>query len=135
MKNILLFLSLFLISLLGVKNINETLSETEGVGVENVLQVNTMTGDILPVSHEYPSDCQACLDAESLVHQFRTCGRNQRTCSVLHVFKAKSSAYRIAQKYIEELFHSVTSIHSTLPFQSWAVASDHYIFGMRRILI
>ena len=41
----------------------------------------------------------------------------------------------IEGKYIEELFHSVTSIHSTLPFQSWAVASDHYIFGMRRILI
>ena len=48
MKNILLFLSLFLMSLLGVKGIDDALPEGEGVGVESVFQIETSSGYILP---------------------------------------------------------------------------------------
>ena len=125
MKNILLFLSLFLVFLLGAKDVNGTLPIEEGAGVECVLSSAT----------ELPNEGVAYVDTESLARQYRVCGRTQRTFSVQQMFWAKSSAYRTAMKRLETLCHSNHSIYTSLPCQSWDVPTDHYVFGMRRILI
>ena len=135
MKNILWFISLSLMFLLGAESMNGTPSVDEGVGVESILQADASMDYILPVVPEFPDDCEAYSDTESLAHQLRTCGRGQRPTSVQQLWEAKSSAYRIAKRHFEDLFHSVYTVYTTLPCQSWAVASDHYVFGMRRILI
>ena len=135
MKNILLFLSFFLMSLLGAKGIEGTLSSEEGVGVKSVLQTETPVGYILPVVAELPDTGKAYVNVESMAGQYRVIGRGQRSFSVQQMFFGKSSAYRAAMKRLEMLFQNVKSVYSSLPYPSWTVSSDHYIFGMRRILI
>ncbi|MBR5205118.1 MAG: hypothetical protein IKW32_07935 [Bacteroidaceae bacterium] len=134
MKNILLLLFLFSMFLLGAKSSNDTLPE-EGVGVESVLQADIPVDQILPVVTEWPHESEACVDAESLARQFRICDRSQRIVPVKYLSLGKNSAYQSARKCLERLFHSINQTYTSLPFQSWSVSSDHYIFGMRRILI
>ena len=135
MKNILLFISLSLMFLLGARAMNVTLPEEEGVGVKSVLQADASVGYILPVVAEWPEEGDAYVDAESLMHQFRVCGRSQRQLSVRQFSLVRSSAHRVLQKRLELLFNSIERTYSSLPCQSWPVSSDHYVFGMRRILI
>ena len=135
MKNFLLFLFLFMMFMLGAKNIDGTLPVEEGAGMECVLQSDTSVGCILPIVAELPEKGDAYVDVESLAHQYRICGRGQRYFSVQQMFCAKSSAYRAAQKRLEMLSHTINQVYTSLPCQSWAVSSDHYVFGMRRILI
>ena len=130
MKNILLLLFLFSMFLLGAKSSNDTLPE-EGAGVESILLVDIPIDQVLPVVTDWPNESEACVDAESLARQFRICERNQRVISLQYLSLGKKSA----QKRLEQLFHSIGRTYTSLPFQSWPVASDHYIFGMRRILI
>ena len=135
MKNILLFISLSLMSLLGVRGMDVTFPEEEGVGMETVLQEDVPVGYLLPVVEEWPEEGDAYVNAESLANQFRVCGRSQRQLSVRQLSLARSSAHRVARKRLELLCNSIERTYSSLPCQSWPVPSDHYIFGMRRILI
>lgn len=135
MKNILLFLSFFLMSLLGAKGIEGTLSSEEGVGEKSVLQTEIPVGYILPVVAELPDTGEAYVNVESMAGQYRVIGRGQRSFSVQQMFMAKSSAYRAAKRRLEMLSHTINQVYTSLPCQSWAVSSDHYVFGMRRILI
>ena len=135
MKNILLFLSLFLMCLLGARNIDGTLPVEEGVEVESVLQAETPAGYILPMVTELPDAGEAYVDVESLASQYRVVGRGHRSFSVQQMFFGKSSAYRSAKRHQEMLSRTINHAYTSLPCQSWAVSSDHYIFGMRRILI
>ena len=135
MKNILLFISLSLMFLLGARAMNVTLPEEEGVGMESVLQADASVGYILPVVAEWPEEGDAYVDAESLMHQFRVCGRSQRQLSVRQLSLARSFAHRVLLKHLDLLFNSIERTYSSLPCQSWSVPSDHYVFGMRRILI
>ena len=135
MKNILLLLSLMFVFLLGARGNDAALPETSGKGVEACLQTEAPVGYVLPVVAEWPEEGEAYVDAESLARQFRVCGRNQRLGSVLLRTFMKGTDYRAVQKRLELLFHSFERTYSSLPCQSWPVASDHYVFGMRRILI
>ena len=135
MKNILLFLSFFLMSLLGAKGIEGTLSSEEEVGVKSVLQTETPVGYILPVVAELPDAGEAYVNVESMAGQYRVIGRGQRSFSVQQMFWGKSSAYQAAKRRLEMLSHTINQVYTSLPYQSWTVSSDHYVFGMRRILI
>ena len=135
MKNILLFISLSLMFLLGARGMDVTLSQEEGAGMEAVLQADASVGYILPDVEEWPEEGDAYVDAESLARQFRVCGRGQRQLSVRQYSLARSSAHQVARKRLELLFYSIERTYSSLPCQSWPVPSDHYVFGMRRILI
>ena len=135
MKNFLLLLSLFMMFLLGARNVNGALSVEEGEGVESVLPAEASVGCILPMVTELPEKGEAYVDVESLALQYRICGRGQRSFSVQQMFMAKSSAYRAAKKCLEMLSHTINQVYTSLPCQSWAVPSDHYVFGMRHILI
>ena len=135
MKNILLFLSFFLMSLLGAKGIEGTLSSEEGVGEKSVLQTEIPVGYILPVVAELPDTGKAYVNVESMAGQYRVIGRGQRSFSVQQMFWGKSSAYQAAKRRLEMLSHTINQVYTSLPYQSWTVSSDHYVFGMRRILI
>ena len=135
MKNFLLLLSFFLVSLLGAKGLESTLPVEEGAGVESVLPAEASVGYILPLVAELPDAGEAYVDVESMAGQYRVVGRGQRSFSVQQMFMAKSSAYRAARKRLEMLSHTINQVYTSLPCQSWAVSSDHYVFGMRRILI
>ena len=135
MKNILLLLSFFLMSLLGTKGIEGALLLEEGKEVESVLQAETSMGTILPRVMELPEEGDAYVNMESLARQYRVVGRGCRPFSVQQMFSGKSSAYRAAKRRLEMLFHTVRCVYTSMPCQSWSVSSDHYIFGLRHILI
>ena len=135
MKNYLLFLLLFLVSLLGAKGIESALPSNEGMGVESVLQAEEPVGYILPVIAELPETGEADVDVESMAGQYRVIGRGQRSFSVQQMLWDKSSAYRAAQRRLNMLSQTIHSVSSSLPSQSWAVPSDHYVFELRHILI
>ena len=135
MKNILLLLSLMFVFLLGARGMDASLPETDGKGVEACLQADAPVGYLLPDVEEWPEEGDAYVNAESLANQFRVCGRSQRQLSVRQLSLARSSAHRVARKRLELLCNSIERTYSSLPCQSWPVPSDHYVFGMRRILI
>ena len=135
MKDFFILLSLFMMFLLGARDIDGTFPVEEGEGVESVLPAEASVGYILPVVTELPDKCEAYVDVESLALQCRICGRGQRSFSVQQMFMAKSSVYRAAKRRLEMLSHTINQVYTSLPCQSWAVSSDHYVFGMRRILI
>ena len=135
MKNYLLFLLLFLVSLLGAKGIESALPSNEGMGVESVLQAEEPVGYILPVVAELPATGEAYVDVGSMAGQYRVIGRGQRSFSVQQMLWDKSSAYRAAQRRLNMLSQTIHSVSSSLPSQSWAVPSDHYVFELRHILI
>ena len=135
MKNFLLLLLLFMMSLLGARDVHDTHSVEEGMGVESVLPAEEPVGHILPIVAELPTKGEAYVDVESLALQYRICGRGQRSFSVQQMFFGKSSAYRAVKKHLEMLSHTINQVYTSLPCQSWAVPSDHYVFGMRHILI
>jgi hypothetical protein len=103
--------------------------------VESVLPAEASVGYILPLVAELPDTGEAYVDVESMAGQYRVVGRGQRSFSVQQMFMAKSSAYRAAKRRLEILSYAINQIFTSLPYQSWAVSSDHYVFGMRRILI
>ena len=135
MKNYLLFLLLFLVSLLGAKGIESALPSNEGMGVESVLQAEEPVGYILPVVAELPETGEAYVDVESMAGQYRVIGRGQRSFSVQQMLWDKSSAFRAAQRRLNMLSQTIHSVSSSLPSQSWAVPSDHYVFELRHIII
>ena len=135
MKNILLLISFTMLFLLDARGMNVSLPEEEGAGVESVLQANVPEGCIMPVVAEWPKEGDAYVEVESILHSFRICGRNYRQLSVRQLSLARNSAYRVLLKRLELLFNSIERTYSSLPCQSWPVPSDHYVFGMRRILI
>ena len=79
MKNILLFISLSLLFLLGAKNMDGTFLEEERMEVENVFQTNIPTESILSCASGLPDENEAYIDTEALARQFRVCGRGQRS--------------------------------------------------------
>ena len=135
MKNILLLIFLPLLFLLGAKNMDDSFDKEKRMGVENVLLTDVPEGYVLSSVFELPDRGEACVDTESLARQYRVCGRGQRTFSVQRMFLGKSSAYRASKKHLEMLVHTIHCVFTSLPCQSWKVSSEHYVFGMRRILI
>ena len=135
MKNILLLIFLPLLFLLGAKNMDDSFDKEKRMRVENVLLTDVPEGYVLSSVFELPDRGEACVDTESLARQYRVCGRGQRTFSVQGMFLGKSSAYRASKKHLEMLVHTIHCVFTSLPCQSWKVSSEHYVFGMRRILI
>lgn len=138
MKNIFGLISLFLLFLLGGKTMNTTsLSVERGESVCVIPQEEEASMERIAVSTSLLSDSPtAFVDTESLARQFRVIGRNQRqlsqTSSVLSKWMVN---YRMAKSRLDALLQSSNHVYTSLPLPSWAVSSDHYVFGMRRILI
>lgn len=135
MKHLFLFLSLFLVSLLGLKDSLDTLPFEEGVGMESVLQAEPSVGYILPTLDELPDTDAAYVDTGFFARQYRVLGRGYRSFPLQQMLLEKCANYRAAKKYLDILSHTINQVYTSLPFQSWAVSSEHYVFGMRHILI
>ena len=135
MKNFLLIIFLSLMSLLGVKSMDCTLQEEERMEVENIFHADIPLGYVQSSVIELPDDSGAYVVTDSLARQYRVCGRGQRSFSVNHSLWGKSAVLRTAKKHFEMLSNFMNCAYTSLPSYSWKVASEHYVFGLRRILI
>ena len=141
MKNVLLIISFLFAFLLGARAVNgDSLSNEKGT-VESVLQLGKMTDAsdlsgswILPVSPDKDRNVMF-EDAQSMARQLRLMHRNQRPFILYYTLLDKALLSKVAKSCMDALFTSSNRVYTTLPYPSWEVSSEHYIFGMRRILI
>ena len=134
MKNIICLLFFPFIFLLGINGMNSTsLSED---GEEDLISLNPKVVDQL---HSFPLQMPdagtAYDDAESLARHLRTVGRGQRQLSLSYSFISKGMATRLSKVWLDAVLQSSRHIYNSLPHPCWSVSAEHYIFGMRRILI
>ena len=137
MKKIITFIFLFisLIFLLKAKNLDVTFQNNEKVGMENVLPKKKAMEYQYSSLAEFPDSGEVYIDSELLARQYRACGRGQRPFSVQYVHINKSSFYRLANKRLERLFHSINHIYTSMPRQGWVIPSLYYVFELRHIPI
>ena len=136
MKNVLLVISFLFAFLLGARAVNgDSLSNEKGT-VESVLQLGKMTDAsdlsgswILPVS---PDKDRNVMFEDA---QLRLMHRNQRPFILHYTLLDKALLSKVAKSCMDALYTSSNRVYTTLPYPSWEVSSEHYIFGMRRILI
>lgn len=141
MKNFLLIISFLFALLLGASSVNgDSLSEDKGM-LESVLQLGktTYASDlsgswILPVSPDKDRNVMF-EDAQSMARQLRLMHRNQRPFILHYTLLDKALLSKVAKCCMDALYTSSNRVYTTLPYPSWEVSSEHYIFGMRRILI
>jgi len=134
MKNIiclLFFPFLFLLGMNGV--IMPSLSE-DGEEFE-ISSSQKAVDQLYPFSTQMPDEGTAYDDAESLARQFRTVGRGQRQLSLSYSLISKGMATRLSKVWLDAVLQSSRHIYNSLPHPCWSVSAEHYIFGMRRILI
>ena len=141
MKNVLLVISFLFAFLLGARAVNgDSLSNEKGT-VESVLQLGKMTDAsdlsgswILPVSSDKDRNVMF-EDAQSMARQLRLMHRNQRSLILHYTLLDKALLSKVTKSYMDALYTSSNRVYTTLPYPGWEVSSEHYIFGMRRILI
>lgn len=131
MKYYLVFLSVLFTFLLVSNRMNGDSLSQEGSGVE---VGNTEVGYVLPVTSE-PSEGEMVFeDAHSIAWQLRVCGRSQRTATLHYTILNKELLSKLAKFRMDALFQS-SHVYTTFISQSWEVPSEHYVFGLRHILI
>ncbi len=74
-------------------------------------------------------------DAQSLARQLRNCGRTNRIQNSWPLIISKLMPGKATCSKVDVLSQSFSHIYNTLPCLCWTLSSDHYVFGMRRILI
>lgn len=131
MKDLFVLISVSFMLLLGIGAVNAFPSVDEGkdVSYEPVME------HVLPSVHQASPDNTFCLEAQSLARQLRLGGRGQRTLSLSCFLFSKVIPGKTLVVLSNALEHSFHRYVSSLPCPSWEVASEHYVFGMRRILI
>ena len=140
MKNIFLFIAFWALSLAGVTMTGQSSDAEDGGGVMQLAELSSSEdvceacGSFLPLSERFRGD-MTLNEAESLAHQLNVrTGRMLRLTSLQHVIGIKT----LMRKYAlldNLLTHNASHYYTTLCTPSWEYASEHYIFGMRRILI
>lgn len=134
MKNIVCLISLSLLFLFGIKAVN-TPSLLEEEVAYCILQENISADKIYPIPDQLFEAVSAFVDAESLTGQLRVVGRCQRQHSLAYSLLLKSVFFRMIKSHLDTLLQSANHVYTSLPRPCWSVSSEHYVFGMRRILI
>jgi len=141
MKYIWLFISFLFMALLGVETLNgaSSLSDTKEEGIimmedDELLLANEAAGYIVSLASDRMAGDMLMADPLSLAGQLRAWGRTSRVVYPSFLF-SKFVVWRAAKLRMENLSSSSSRFYSTLPCPCWQIASEHYIFGMRRILI
>ncbi len=134
MKSLLISLFVCTLSLLGIYANGSVDSVSYNETEYGAMHSNDVDADtLLPVEWDYPLGGSFSTDAQSLASQCQMGGRNYRilTSSKFLYLKclSRTPSVRLTHQRLTD------QIHSTFPFLNWEVASEHYIFGMRRILI
>lgn len=143
MKNYLLFLSVAFFFLLAAGNLSVSFLSQEGMEEECSLHQENMdcsthslpiSGYVLPVTSEIPDGVILFEDGQSIARQLRVCGRSQRVLTLHYTLLNKDLLFKLAKYRMDALFQS-SHVYTTLLCRSWEVSSDHYVFGLRHILI
>lgn len=134
MKNIVCLISLSLLFLFGIKAVN-TPSLLEEEVAYCILQENISADKIYPIPDQLSEAVSAFVDAEALTGQLRVVGRCQRQHSLAYSLLLKSVFFRMIKSHLDTLLQSANHVYTSLPRPCWSVSSEHYVFGMRRILI
>lgn len=134
MKNIVWLISLTLLFLFGIQSVNVPSLLEEEAGVY-VLQNKQMTDQVYSLPSQLPDADKASVDVESLAGQYRVIGRCQRQLTVAYSFLSKGVTCRLVKSCLDTLLQSANHVYTSFPRPCWSVSSDHYVFGMRRILI
>ena len=141
MKYFVLLISFFFLFLQGAGISEETFSLVEGNGELCVLQSDVSAQEPLPDSYlvplktEHPLEDFMFGDAQTMARQLVMLGRTQRQTSSHNYLFPKDLARRTIMVQMAALEQSAHHLYSTLPYLSWTVSSELYVFGMRRILI
>lgn len=142
MKYLLLLISFFSLWLMGSKAMTEVFSEAEAavdvsIGYMKADTVETVTdmGTILPLELPSPLGMMTFTEVDLMARQFGAHNRSYRLTNFSCSWLSKVMNHRVAVLRMAMLTYSATHVFSTLPCLSWNVSSEHYIFGMRRILI
>lgn len=132
MKNIvcLIFFSFFF--LFGIKMMNVYSSTQESIGEVCFLQEDSVVSSSL---FHHPDVDMFFAETNSLLRQFRTIGRSYRQFSIVNFINSKIMSFRLIKSYLDTLLQSIEHFYTSLPRQCWSISSEHYVFGMRRILI
>lgn len=142
MKNIFILISVFLLSLLSTE-IREISFHSEGQDAyvcssdyfhdidQDIENINCIT----PLESDLPCEDMVYTDVQSLSRQLRSSGRLQRMLNVHFSFLNKMLEWKKALNRLEMLSYASFHTYTTIPCQSWALASEHYVFGMCRILV
>ena len=124
--------------------VKESLSEGEAFELRPVeekeqvtciLQEHDPSGQVNTFPDQLPGENVAFVDTLSLTNQLRVIGRTQRQLSVTYSLLSKGDICRLAKCRQNALFQSSKHVYTSAPHLSWSVSSEHYVFGMRRILI
>lgn len=134
MKNALCVIILTFLSYIGIKTVDSSSILEEDVKT-CILQDNVSFDNVCFIPSQSPEADNFCIDAESLAGQLRVVGRWQRQLSVAYSFLAKGDVCRMVKSCLDALLQSANHVYTSLPRPCWSVSSEHYIFGMRRILI
>lgn len=140
MKYLLLIISLLMVSLIGIKDAGAVLPESSQV--PSMRQYSHYVDQSAPINQNFSSTDQERSFCDMSLPEARTLARHlssnsnrfSRTATHYHIFCNKFLLRRMSL-LMEALEQSTTSLFSSMPYLSWSVSSDHYVFGMRRILI
>ena len=137
MKNIFALITFSFLFLLTVKGVTSSpMEEVEKVHVLHTMdmQADNHTFCVFSSSIDFSNGILSS-ETQTIARQLRVSGRNHRHIVFHYSMCGKWMVERIAMMRMHLLAQLFTHSYSTDPFQSWEVASDHYVFGMRRILI
>ena len=144
MRKSLLFLSLILFIHLNwtdlTECINAELGQTEctseytgKINMDELLNDNEMLRVYSPMDRLI--DNAETRDLQSMARQIRTASSRAQKLIVLHEFFSPKFIIKQISDHTTNLTSCAARNFTTLRCLSWEVASDCYVFGMRRILI
>lgn len=135
MKNIVLLISFFALLWLGTEARTEVLPVAEDMVSLSVFKGEVAdSGIILLAQDRHLWDGMVFTETEPLTGQL-TKSRSYRFITSQGFLLSKALIRRIAVLRMAMSGRSAVSACSWLPCLGWEVPSEHYIFGMRRILI
>lgn len=141
MKYLLLIISLLMVSLFGIKDTVTVLPVD--LQAQSVCQYSNYEAESANVNYVLSASGQERLFSDMFLPETQSLARHlqnnsnrlSRITTTHYYISCNKFLLRLMSLLKEALGLSVTSQFSTMPYLSWSVSSDHYVFGMRRILI
>lgn len=139
MKNVAYLIGFVCMFLIGSKTMTEMSFFTEEEGEVCVCQSDDTLQDSASESYflsitKSPLDYSALTETEILARQLTMSGRVFRQ-NLSQTTLFSKTVQRVAMMRMKALAQSAIHLHSTYPCRRWKVSSEHYVFGMRHILI
>lgn len=142
MKGFVTVILFFLFALVCIKSGNvDTVSSTVSImecAVQNtsVIGRNTVNADaIIPIHRDKGIADMEVSDAHNLAHRISASAERMYRFSSIETFQFIKTLLRRMADRIANLANCHTHVYDTSRCLSWDDACEHYIFGMRRILI